>query len=58
MPTIKQADEFLDKEMEKAIQKSDANDLLYQVAASEDYDPGPKLKKFVLRSWRSILAMI
>ncbi|KAJ6445310.1 homoserine O-acetyltransferase [Purpureocillium lavendulum] len=38
------ADEFLDKRMANSLQTTDANDLLYQVSSSADYDPRPLLK--------------
>jgi homoserine O-acetyltransferase len=39
LPTRDAADEFLDKYMEREMDSLDANDLLYQVDASRDYDP-------------------
>ena len=38
------ADAFLDKRLEASLRTTDANDLLYQVASSSDYDPRPLLK--------------
>lgn len=43
-PTLKEADVQLDKSVADAYQKMDANDVLYALKASEDYDPGPKLE--------------
>ena len=45
MPTIAESDEVLDAVAANAPRVSDANDLLYQVEASRDYDPGPSLEK-------------
>jgi homoserine O-acetyltransferase/O-succinyltransferase len=45
LPTRDAADEFLEKYMERELQDLDANDLLYQVGASRDYDPSPDLEK-------------
>ena len=44
-PTLKQADEILDRYVTNAMSKLDANDVLYALAASYDYDPGPGLGK-------------
>ena len=43
MPTLAQADKVLDDYVANGMRTTDANDLLYAVRASEDYDPGPKL---------------
>ena len=45
MPTLARADEVLEQAMATALQSTDANDVLYQVSASWDYDPGPGLEK-------------
>jgi homoserine O-acetyltransferase/O-succinyltransferase len=45
MPTLARADEVLEQAMATALQNTDANDVLYQVSASWDYDPGPGLEK-------------
>jgi homoserine O-acetyltransferase len=45
LPTRDAADEFLGKFMEREFDSLDANDLLYQVNASRDYDPSPGLEK-------------
>lgn len=45
MPTLASTDEALDAAMSKAVETTDANDVLYQVSASRDYDPGPGLEK-------------
>jgi homoserine O-acetyltransferase len=44
-PTLKQADERLDHYVTNALAKLDANDVLYALAASADYDPAPGLEK-------------
>jgi homoserine O-acetyltransferase len=44
-PTSKEADAAFDKELAGLLARSDANDLLYAVESSRDYDPGPGLDK-------------
>src|SRR6266581_1024484 len=44
-PTLAKTDEVLDKFVADYMKGSDANDVLYAVEASHDYDPGPKLEK-------------
>jgi homoserine O-acetyltransferase len=44
-PTLRQTDEHLDKFVSEILKTSDANDVLYAVEASYDYDPGPNLEK-------------
>jgi homoserine O-acetyltransferase len=44
-PTLAQADAALERWLDRVIPSFDANDLLYQVASSYDYDPGPDLEK-------------
>jgi homoserine O-acetyltransferase/O-succinyltransferase len=44
-PTLKQADQSLDASVASGMRSTDANDLLYAIRASEDYDPGPKLEQ-------------
>jgi len=44
-PDRDSADAFLDRRISAALQTADANDLLYQVSASWDYDPRPLLSK-------------
>ncbi len=44
LPTRDAADQFLEKFMERVLADLDANDLLYQVAASRDYDPASALE--------------
>jgi homoserine O-acetyltransferase len=44
-PDRASADAFLDKRISDALQTADANDMLYYVSASEDYDPRPVLEK-------------
>jgi homoserine O-acetyltransferase len=45
MPTLAKADAALDRSIEASMKNDDANDVLYQVEASHDYDPGPNLEK-------------
>jgi homoserine O-acetyltransferase/O-succinyltransferase len=45
LPTRDAADQYLQKYMERELQELDANDLMYQVAASGDYDPSAGLEK-------------
>jgi homoserine O-acetyltransferase len=42
-PTMAAADAAFDKYLEAFVARSDANDVLYQVQASFDYDPAPLL---------------
>jgi homoserine O-acetyltransferase len=44
-PTLKQADDVFEKAAAALAARLDANDLLYAVESSFDYDPGPDLKK-------------
>ncbi len=44
-PTLIEADRALDAYVESAMKTMDANDVLYAVEASRDYDPGPRLEK-------------
>ena len=44
-PTLAKTDEVLDKFVNDYVQTADANDVLYAVDASWDYDPGPNLEK-------------
>jgi homoserine O-acetyltransferase len=43
-PTLAKTDEALDKFVDEHVKTGDANDVLYAVEASRDYDPGPKLE--------------
>ena len=45
MPTLAKSDAALDAFVADRLKTGDANDLLYQVEASNDYDPGPQLEK-------------
>jgi homoserine O-acetyltransferase/O-succinyltransferase len=45
MPSLKKADEVLDETTAKAMLEQDANDVLYQIGASWDYDPNPGLER-------------
>ena len=44
-PTLAKTDEALDKFVNDYVKTGDANDVLYAVEASRDYDPGPDLEK-------------
>lgn len=45
MPTLRESDKALDDYVATASKTMDANDLLYQLEASHDYDPAPELEK-------------
>jgi homoserine O-acetyltransferase len=45
MPTLQDSDKVLDEGIARALKSADANDVLYAVEASHDYDPGPDLEK-------------
>jgi len=45
MPTLAKADAALDAAIAGPMKTDDANDILYQIEASHDYDPGPDLGK-------------
>ena len=44
-PTLKAADELFEKNTARLLTNRDANDLLYAIESSHDYDPGPGLEK-------------
>jgi homoserine O-acetyltransferase len=44
-PSLTKTDEVLDKFVDDYIKTADANDVLYALDASRDYDPGPDLEK-------------
>ena len=44
-PTLAQTDEILNQFVARIVKMDDANDVLYAVEASRDYDPGPALEK-------------
>jgi homoserine O-acetyltransferase/O-succinyltransferase len=44
-PTLAKTDEILDKFVADIVNADDANDVLYALEASRDYDPGPNLEK-------------
>src|SRR5438128_1903062 len=44
-PTLAKTDEVLDKFVEQIVKTDDANDVLYALEASHDYDPGSNLEK-------------
>ena len=43
-PTRDSADQFMENWVARRVEKADANDLLYQIEASRNYDPSPKLE--------------
>jgi homoserine O-acetyltransferase len=45
MPTLERTDAELDKAVAAAVKANDANDRLYQLESSHDYDPGRGLEK-------------
>jgi homoserine O-acetyltransferase len=45
MPDLARSDAVLDAAVATSLQSDDANDMLYQLAASRDYDPGPGLER-------------
>jgi homoserine O-acetyltransferase len=45
MPTLAKSDAVLNDYVANALKTADANDVLYQIEASRDYDPGPDLEK-------------
>jgi homoserine O-acetyltransferase/O-succinyltransferase len=45
LPTRAASDARLDEAMASALKTADANDVLYQIESSFDYDPGPGLEK-------------
>ena len=44
-PTLAQADQALDEYVADFVKTNDANDIMYALDASHDYDPGPLLEK-------------
>jgi homoserine O-acetyltransferase len=44
-PTLERADQTLDAYIANYVKTGDANDILYALSASRDYDPGPKLEQ-------------
>ena len=44
-PTLARADESLDRYVDDAMKRLDANDVLYALEASRDYNPGPELER-------------
>ncbi len=47
-PTRDAADKFYESYVARVTKTLDANDLLYQVSASRNYDPGPQLEKITV----------
>ncbi|MEO5567641.1 MAG: hypothetical protein ABIR92_04075, partial [Gemmatimonadaceae bacterium] len=45
MPTLAASDSTLERSVGASLRTTDANDLLYQIEASGDYDPGPGLDR-------------
>jgi homoserine O-acetyltransferase len=52
LPTRDAADQFLEKFMQRELADLDANDLLYQVGASREYDPSTGLEKIKVPLWQ------
>jgi len=52
LPTRDAADQFLDKYMQRELENLDANDLLYQLGASREYDPSPGLENIKVPLWQ------
>jgi homoserine O-acetyltransferase len=50
-PTLEKADKLLDESVARALKNLDANDLLYAVESSRDYDPGPGLEQIQAPLW-------
>jgi homoserine O-acetyltransferase/O-succinyltransferase len=48
-PTLAKTDQVLDQFVARIVNADDANDVLYAVEASRDYDPGPALEKISAR---------
>jgi homoserine O-acetyltransferase len=44
-PTLVEVDAKIDKFVAEIVKANDANDVLYALEASRDYDPGPNLEK-------------
>ncbi len=51
-PTLAKTDVALDAFIDRSIKNMDANDVLYAIESSSDYDPGPKLESIRARSWQ------
>jgi homoserine O-acetyltransferase len=49
LPTLAATDQALDAYVDSAMTHTDANDLVYQLEASRDYDPAPGLEKIQAR---------
>ncbi len=49
MPNLAEADAVLDRNIAEVVRTGDANDLLYAVSASRDYNPGPDLGRIQAR---------
>jgi homoserine O-acetyltransferase len=52
LPTRDAADQFLEKFMQRELEDLDANDLLYQVGASREYDPSTGLQNIKVPLWQ------
>jgi homoserine O-acetyltransferase len=48
-PTLEKADDLVDKYVGNFVKNYDANDILYALESSRDYDPGPDLEKIQAR---------
>ncbi len=49
-PTREAADKFVEERIAQSMASLDANDFLYQIAASRDYDPSPDLEKITAKT--------
>jgi homoserine O-acetyltransferase len=52
LPTRDAADQFVEKFMQRELEDLDANDLLYQVGASREYDPSAGLGNIKVPLWQ------
>jgi len=56
MPTLAKADTVLDAYVANYVRTADANDIMYAVSASRDYDPAPDWRRSAPACWRSTRA--
>lgn len=47
LPTRQQADDYLEKQVEARVKVTDANDLIYAIDSSRDYNPEPHLQDII-----------
>ena len=52
-PSLTKTDEILDQFVNDYVTTADANDILYAVESSHDYDPGPGLEKIRVQIGRA-----